>query len=459
MKYFIIVFMISFLCQLGFSQKNANVILLEDIEITSYNIAQKVYKEGHKAFATGNYSDAVLLYEKVDDYIEKNPDKAEYFDHKYRNFSMVDMVQKRADLGKIKPKWEHRILIVFVDKVSAPYQDNRIETVMENKYRESAVLSHQVCSKYAEVLSQGKLTLVFDTVTVHSTLTRIEDDNKDGLVPADRMIYSLEPYPSDLLANTIDKYDSFLFVWNHKNEKGQSYYKGYHGWGGVNNIAFQPFIFDGPTRGRIVISTGLIERPGTIFHELFHTLEKCAGIDPIHGFKDEIRSNYPQWKGKGEMDYYQFHFDQLKSKGFDDFSLSKTQSFKDKKVKVKVPTDISYSKRLEARQMLNKIVTGNLQNKEISFQKAIALNPYDSEIRLQYAVFLHQLDRKDDAYKQSKIAYNQSPFNAEICYWMGVQSYHQKDYEASVRYLEEALELNRQMGKAQKYLDFVKAKR
>jgi len=458
MKYLIFIFLCTFLFQLGFSQKNANVILLEDVEITSYNSAQVAYSEAHKAFAKGNYSDAITLYKKVDEYLDENPEIATHFDHKYRDFSMVDMVKKRAQLGKVKPKWEHRVLVVFVDKVSAPYQDNRIETVMENKYRESAVLASSVCTQYAEVLSHGKLTMVFDTITVRSTLTRIEDDDKDGLVPADRMIYSLEPYPSDLLIDNIDKYDSFLFVWNHKNEKGQSYYKGYHGWGGVNNIAFQPFVFDGPVRCRIVISTGLIDRPGTIFHELFHTLEKCYGISPIHGFRNEIRGNFPEWEGDGEMDYYQFQFDQLQKKGFENYSLSKTQTYNDKKVKINATSEIPYSKRLEARKLLNEIVGYKADQKESAFQIAIELNPYDAQIRLQYTVYLHQVDRKDEAFEQAQIAYNHSPFNSEICYWMGVESYHQKDYKASIRYLEEALELNNKIEKAQKYLDFVKTK-
>jgi tetratricopeptide (TPR) repeat protein len=456
MKYLIFIFLTTYLFQLGYAQKSVREISREDVEINSYNAAQKVYKEGHKAFVKGKFSDAIIFYQKVDEYIDKNPDKADYFDHKYRDFSMVEMVKKRAELGEIKPKWEHRVLIIFVNKVSAPYQGNRIETIMDDKYRRSAVLASRVCTQYAEVLSNGKLTMVFDTVTIHSTITRIEDD---GLVPADRIIYSLEPYPSDLLKDNIDKYDSFLFVWNHKNEKGQSYYNGYHGWGGVNNIAFQPFVFEGPVRGRIIISTGLIERPGTIFHELFHTLEKCYGITPIHGFLDENRSNFPEWKGNGEMDYYQFQLDQIAHKGFGDFCLRKKQLYREKSVNGKIDLNVSYGNRLEARELLLEVGNKDSESKEQAFERAIALNPYDSKIRMEYAVFLHNANRKSEAFDQIQIAYNQSPFDAEVCYWMGVESYHKKDYKASIRYLEEALELNNKMNKAQKYLDFVNAKR
>ena len=433
--------------------------LQDNKDIVSYNQAQQTYNSANKAFAEADYNKAIELYNKVDDYLKHHPEHKPSFDHSYRNFSMVDMANRHKSLGKITPKLIHRVLVIFIENVSAPYDGNIVKTIMPFDVRKQAEISWGVCSRLIEVLTDGELTLQFDSINLSSTLTSLEEPaDGDRLAPADRMIYSLSPYPAELISDKINDYDSFLFVWNHKENDGTTYYKGAHGWGGVSRIMFSPYLLEGPPRGRQVISTGLIHRPGTILHELFHTFESCYDITPLHGFQDKNKKYFPEWKGNGELDYYEYHFQKIAQlDGLSKFCFSKIYpqqgSDKELKEKIKLIKNIALADRQKARRITNKAV-----NDEKLFKKALQLNPYDSEILLSYTVFLHSANRKTEALDKIELAYLHAPYNPEICYWMGVETYHSGNIKAAINHMKEALKINSKLKKATEYLKFLMKK-
>lgn len=453
---FVIVLFIPFLLHAQNTDKPKRTL---SNKITCYNQAQIYYTQAHEAFAHSDYDAAITCYQKVDDYISLHPEHARYFDHEFRNYSIVDMVQRRKALGTVNPKCTHRVLVIFINKVSATYKGKQVETTMTDKIKKKTEISGQVCNHLSEVLSAGELAIKFDTISINSTLTCIDEtDTGDGLQAADRFIYSLTPYPGKLLLDEANNYDSFLFVWNPNDLHGKTVYKGPHGWGGTNNLVFHPYINEGPIRGRLLISAGLIDRPGTIFHELFHTLEKSYNISPIHGFKDENRKHFPEWKGKGEMEYYQYHFtDILNNKGFYDICLAKKSPMQAKFVEVANSMQhISIS--LDDRKKAENIIKKASEKNEENFHAAIQLNPYSPKVLLNYAIFLHNSNRKAEALKQVKTAYQQSPYNAEICYWLGVEYYHANQKEEAINFMKQALILDSNMTKAQNYLDFMQSR-
>jgi len=433
-------------------------------KISTYTQAQACYTQAHEAFVGAEYNLAIACYKKVDGYISAHPEHSSFFDHSYRNYSMVDMVRRRQTIGEMQPKWTHRVLVIFINKVSASYKGNRVKTVMTDDIKKKAETAWGVCSRLTEVLSAGELTLNFDAVNLNSTLTCVEEpEGGDGLQSADRFIYSLTPYPTKLLSSKLNDYDSFLFIWNPKDSYGNTSYKGAHGWGGVSRISLSPYMIEGPMRGRLVISASLINRPGTILHELFHTMEKCYDISPIHGFRDENRGHFPRWKGRGEINYYQYHYTEImKKEGFLNLSLSKLFPLQPALVELAKQSQsgvtASLNNRKKARGIARKISGNYSQENEKLYKDALLLNPYDPEILLQYTISLHSAGRKSEALDQIKSAYHQSPYNPEICYWIGVESYHGGKKKAAISYMKEALVLDKKMQKAEKYLDFMQGK-
>ena len=75
----------------------------------TYTEAKELYKRAHSAFISHNYDEAIEFYEVVDIYIDKDPQKSDFFDHRYRGFSMTELVEQRRTLGEIRPESTFRV--------------------------------------------------------------------------------------------------------------------------------------------------------------------------------------------------------------------------------------------------------------------------------------------------------------------------------------------------------------
>ncbi|HCL56290.1 MAG TPA: hypothetical protein DHW82_04685 [Spirochaetia bacterium] len=434
----------------------------------TYQEALDKYKKGHEAFAKLEYKKAIQFYTDVESFIDKNPKFKPYFDHHFRNFSMIEMVREREKLSDIRPLIEHKIGIFYIKHVDAEFEGKKIKTDFTGDLKETAELSQDVAKRLIEILSRGQMTLSFERIEIEGAFTdlslgyaSVDGEEEDrGIVQA--VVESIKPYPWQTMLESLSRYDTFVFYWNDNRlkvgEKG-----GAKALGGAARIPVVPFISYGPIRGRIIISVSLADRPGTFLHELFHTLEKCYQINPIHGFWDSNRKNFPDWSGQGEFDYYRYHFQKiLKKQGLQIFQFISRfpSSLTEPAIKkiFELSSGLSYDNLKQAAQYFSEGAKIQVKNEAEAinlYQKTLDLNPYHTNALLRIAAYYHKKNEKDKAFEYSLRAYQIDPFDSEICYWMGVGSFHQKKYKEAVLYLSEGLKNDENSLKLYQYRGFV----
>jgi len=329
--------------------------------------------------------------------------------------------------------------------------------------KETERISRQVCALLLEVLSGGKLGLEFEELSLDAALTEIEpSDPRDSRFPADRGVGSISPYPGELLYSRMDDFDSFVFYWNHRDDAGGEIYKGPHGWGGVSRIPVIPYQSYGPPRGRILISAGLINRPGTLLHELFHTFEKSMGIAPIHGFWDEHRHHFPGWKGEGELDYYQYHLSRLaEDPGYGNFLLSNrypagtlSEFLEREEIREAILSPAARRESFLLTRAAKKLDDPKMS--ETLNLRALELNPENGAAHLGLSIHFHQKNEREQALFHAMEAARLDPYSGETAYWLGVCHYNSGKSDLALDAMERAMELNPSMEKAKVYYDFVK---
>lgn len=435
--------------------------------LKNYDEAREAYTKAHRAFAGLDYKNALLYYSAVERFLEGNPRFKPYFDHHYRNFSMIEIVKKHEALGEIKPAVVHKIAVFYIEKTDAPFKGKRIRADFTGELKEAAYLSQEVCKRYIEVLSGKKVTLEFTRIELDAVMTELsssysKDESGNTVEIVQGIVESLAPYPSQLLYEAAGNFDTFLFYWN-DNKLKTAAKGGAKAQGGIFSLPFLPYQLYGPERGRIIISAALTDRPGTLLHELFHTLEKCYNINPIHGFYDSYRSFFPGWKGEGEYNYYQYHFDRIeKQDNFQAFEIrSRAKSHVTKELldnNMQLFLKISPEKRRKAQQIFERAAGLHAKDKNEAFElykKVISLNPYHAQALLRIATGYHYQGDKEKAYKYIVSAYQVNRADSEICYWIGVEHFHKKEYEKAVDYFTESLYYDPHSAKAFQYRGFV----
>jgi len=384
---------------------------------------------------------------------------------------MVEMINARKRLGEIHPDMIHKILVLYVDKTDVKQKGVVVDEKLTKEMQVKAKLAQQVCKKYIEVLSRGKLTLAFKSVNLNASFTELTFFTSKGAsgksirtVHGD--IESIRPYPRKIILENYNNYDSFLFYW-----AGESLRKGKMGratgMGGEASLPLIPYILHGRERGRLVISSVLSDRPGTLLHEVFHTFEKCYNIKPIHGFRKNIRRNFPKWKGSGEYDYYQFHFDNTFSKnGFKNLEYIQSnpnfiksdflQELSDKTKHISIKNlkiaDSLFHKAEALYSHNNKKEAKNI------FNELLQCNPYHSRALHKLCIIAHQDGDKKKAFEYIVRAYEISPYNPYINYWMGIEYYHKGKLKKAVEYLSKSIDYEPKNATSLQYRGFVNYK-
>ncbi|MFC2091129.1 T9SS type A sorting domain-containing protein, partial [Bacteroidota bacterium] len=77
--------------------------------------------------------------------------------------------------------------------------------------------------------------------------------------------------------------------------------------------AKQPYVhyeIYGPDRGMFAVNAFSHGFP-TLLHEFFHSIEWVSGCSNgvTHGYRDDLRHNFPDWTGETEYDYFRWHFE------------------------------------------------------------------------------------------------------------------------------------------------------
>lgn len=413
--------------------------------------AREVYTLGHRAFAEGLYNTAVEYYTRVEEYIETQPDHKRLFDHHHRDFSMIEIVKEHQRLGRGEPVVNPRILVLYIEEVDTAFRDIPIRTSFSRELKETAKLSQEICKKYMEVMSGGEVTLTFDRLDLTAAVTEIVSYttyNSEGeeLEALDFVLESLQPYPGELFLEHYNDYDVFLFYWDSTDLKIDRY-GGPKAFGRAIRLPLIPYVLYGPVRGCVVISSPLLDRPGTLFHEIFHTIEQRYSIAPSHGFWDDNRHHFPGWTGFGEFDYYAYHFDTtLKQAGYNKFeytasrentiSLDKFSHFQEETISIPISA-LQEADRLfdEAQPFFH---ADTAKAKPLLYE-AIQLNPYHAGALHRLCVLEHFDGNRELAFDLINRAYKLMPDDTYICYWMGIQYHHKQMPEESIEYFSESL--------------------
>jgi len=440
------------------------------INIKNYQEAMDYYKKAHIEFIKLNYTEAIKYYTEIEKFLEKNIKYKTYFDHHYRDFSMIDIVKRHKNLGIFKPLIEHKIIVLYIKNTDTQFKDKKINAVFTDELKEAAYISQEICKKQIEVLSKGKMTVSFSRLDIDAYVTELSssisinnDTGKIEIVQA--VIESLNPYPWEIIYKNIQSYDTFLFYWNDNRLTTGNNGGGAKALGGASNLPIFPYQLYSSKRGRIIISASLLDRPGTLLHEIFHTIENKLDIKPIHGFYNQNRKYFPDWKGKGEFNYYEYHFDQIiKDNKISDLEFIKSfPDFTDDRVIEKNHNtfkEISYSNLNLAQKLYiqaNELMEDKKKQNDAEklFEKILEINPSHLDSLIKLCVINHNNNKKSIALDFITRAYEINPLNSSVCYWMGVEHYNQNKIDAALKYLTEGLKYSPKSSIILQYRSFV----
>jgi len=274
-----------------------------------YQTCRTYYWLGYIAFGSQRWDDALFYFDKIIKLRGNN--KA--VNDKYTDLEItIDLVKKRKDLGQIRPQYTHKILVFNINETDVDMKnlegnDVKIKSKLTEQQKKYSRISSNAFRSYIEALSGGKISVSFNTIDVNNPMKKLildsssDYENEDDAVTRYLDINYLGTDLSRFFYDNANYYDTYFFIWS-----SQDY-----------NIANAGMEFYPVNQKGDTIKRGFIQIPGERFlyngpylllHEFFHVVENIADIFPRHGMRDENRSNFPDWKGSEELDYYYWHF-------------------------------------------------------------------------------------------------------------------------------------------------------
>ncbi len=271
---------------------------------------------GHRAFGEQDYDLALSHYKKAQELIKKDPGARDYTD----NSSIpvwIKLVQHRKNLGKIKPEYVHRILMVYIDGVDArvikenkvlPDEHYKSQIKEQDMKRTLEHIKH--FRSVLEAMTDGHLSIEYETeylpiVARDFEITRFTQGKNyekevrqflfEGLANKNGTPYDLGQF----LIKNMTRFDTFIWYWD-----GEGFATTANG--GGYSYPLVPYQMYTDFRGYISAPS---QWTGTVIHhEFFHITEWMGGIRPTHGYLDFNRDQFPEWKGKEEYDYQWWHW-------------------------------------------------------------------------------------------------------------------------------------------------------
>ncbi len=197
-------------------------------------------------------------------------------------------------------EFRHRLLVILLTEIRTgmPNFDGVLSQIDIENTRNSV----EGLKNYTEALSQKKLTIEYDFLTIQTPVTRLaKSSDTSALLNIEELTFDTKE-----IALKIPDYDTFLFIWpahTFQASKGGAGRLSGIGesqgvWRGVMQIPAMRMAADGPS----------LTGSSLVLHEFFHVLERLIEIKPEHGFQLELRKNFPGWTGNDELDYYDWHF-------------------------------------------------------------------------------------------------------------------------------------------------------
>ncbi len=427
-----------------------------------YSEIKFIHEKADYAFIKKDYDSAINFYKKLTDLLSKNPLFHNYNSISLYNIPIVDMVKKRKALGKIKPQYVHMIHVIYLYKTTVTLKKNNKRynlTLNENEIKETKRFL-QIFKLYTEVISNGFFSLKFTFDIHYFPIKRMKqqsskDYNNKTLSYRFPILNSVQNLGEKIFSQYKTK-DTFLFYYKSKGINARPI-------GGVDHLPLVSYIAKTPLRGRLLIPIEF-KNGFVLFHELFHSIEFLSHIRPPHGFTRFNRKFFPKWKGHGQYDYYQWHFQKTLS----------SISFKQINFIQQYPafmTEKQFSK-LEKLKLLfnnkNLIKSEVLQEKADKLHKmrklkkafkiyklSLKYNPYNikSLQRVCYYYFQKKLFKKLLSILKSALLIH--PYDRDLNYYQGVSYYNTKKIKLAIKSMSNTIIYNPDEYRAYYYRGFL----
>ncbi len=217
------------------------------------------------------------------------------FKNKYLYIKQKYQILKQFSLQKnVKDIYTHKIVVILIKKIN--YAKNKIEikhkiTEQELSYSKTSI---KTLKKYIQALTKGHLALSIKIKEWNNPIKSLKVFNaKKYVLDTEKLSLEIQ----SLISKDIPHTDTFIFIWpsgvKQNAHGGAAKYLFDNGkkkaWRGVIQIPSFRMPYNGPT---------------LVLHEFFHVVENMAFIKPRHGYRHEIRINFPDWKGEGDLNYY-----------------------------------------------------------------------------------------------------------------------------------------------------------
>ena len=264
----------------GFNLKTSVITLITFSFLNSSFGQADTLWYAHKAFGDGRYDDAINAYQ------------AAIYEGSTWDWlpDLIETVQIRKDLGAITPADTHKIKVIIVvelNEIAGTDTTTTVDTTPAQK--KTWKIYFDVFRETIESFSAGRWTIAFDSVDAISHYqagSTLKPDNPDQLNLEDEFFDSMSDFDSYItFSNTISPALGLARRYPY-----------------VNGAVY------GPHRGMDAINSGT-HGYNVLLHEFFHIVEWVSNrINPAHGFQANVRSNFPDWTGITEFDYYRWHF-------------------------------------------------------------------------------------------------------------------------------------------------------
>lgn len=332
---------------------------------------------GHYYFAEKKYDKAAEAYKNA----EKNGAKWSWLS------DVINIVKRLKRFPKPNPIYVHKIALLYVKEnimIRKPGHHVISDDISEHQIKK-ARQSQKIMKQIVELFSEGKFTVEFEekvgvlTFNEFSLLRRTHPDHLN----LGRYFYE-----------NMNNIDTFVTM---SNTNSPNY--GIGNFGGSRQYPYINGVSYGPPRGMLLLSGG--SGFSTLLHEFFHTLENLANISPSHGFRQPNR--FPDWKGKTELDYYEWHFKTtLKNHGWKNLNFKDRYRRSNLDINTYEAINKIYNKiELKDRQEANVLVleSENMQKKNMEYavklyEQALELSPYHPKaLRFLSQYFLAQKNK------------------------------------------------------------------
>ncbi|MBN2651311.1 MAG: tetratricopeptide repeat protein [Spirochaetales bacterium] len=422
------------------------LVWCETFAVDSYSQARSLYETGELAFSNRQYEAAINIFSEVETFLVLRPEFKPFFDHHYRGFSMVEMVKAHQALGDFTPEYNYQMLVFYVGSTDATIFGNQIKAEFTDDLIKKAEISQMIASMFVEVLSHGRLSISYRRIFLDSKLTRLDTAGYSEELPqiVQARFEAVEPFPTQAIYQSLESTDGYLLYWNDNNFKIDK--KAHAGaLGGAVEVPIVPFQLNGPRRGRIIISASLLNRPGTLLHEFFHSIEARLGISPIHGFSQENRKFFPEWAGSSEFSYYVYHFERILEENL--LPAIEFRSFSSQISAELVESNLAYadsvpfSKRLQAHERFVEASRLRMSSRDYlsRFDEVLLQNPYHAGSLFYKGRFFMEKKDYQLALALFSAAYQINPTITGLCYYLGVTHYNLRNFDKSIEFLSQAI--------------------